>query len=53
MSGKIILRIMKTILRIVMLETGFSERVYEKIIVGKSFNLAGKWTTNFRTRHLY
>ena len=22
----------------------------EKIIVGKSFNLAGKWTTNFWTR---
>ena len=50
MSGKIILRIMKTILRIVMLEMGFSGRVYEKMFVGKSFNLAGKWTTNFWTR---
>ena len=50
MSRKIILQIMKSILlimkiilRIVGLETGFPARVYEKMFVGRSVNLAGKW----------
>ena len=50
MSGKIILRIMKTILRIVGLGTGFPARAQEKMFVGRAVNLAGKWPTNFRTR---
>ena len=43
MSGKIILRRVKTILRIVMLKTGFPARAQKKMFVGKSDNLAGKW----------
>ena len=42
MSGKIILRIVKTILRIVMLKTGFPARAQKKMFVGKSDSLAGK-----------
>ena len=44
MSGKIILRIVKTILRIVMLKTGFPARAQKKMFVGKSVNSAGKWS---------
>ena len=50
MSGKIILRIVKIILRIVMLETGLPARAREQRLVGKPVNLAGKWPTDFGTR---
>ena len=39
MSGKIIFLIVKTILRIVGLETGFPARAQKKMFVGKSDNL--------------
>ena len=39
MSGKIIFLIVKTILRIVGLETGFPARAQKKMFVGQSDNL--------------
>ena len=51
MSGKIILQIMKSILlimkiilRIVGLGTGFPARAQEKMFVGRAVNLVGKWS---------
>ena len=50
MSRKTILLIVKTILRIVVFGTGFLARAQIKMFVGRSVNLAGKWSTYFRTR---